>query len=177
MKSTGPILVMLMSVLAFYFYFIPKYQDVVELQELNNEYRSAISRSNDLRDKVSETFSRFETFNTLAVSNLNMVIPRSIDNTEFSNYISGIAGRNNASITSMSFSRPAPRRGQNDTQPYSHVSAEISLVANYQNILNFLIDIEGSLMKLDVVSFSIRPQTDGFYAVNMTIQAYELKSN
>src|SRR3989344_153515 len=180
MKNNTAIILLLLSVGLFYTFTNDQYQDVKKLYALSSEYRNvlqSVSAIVELRDRLLVTY---ETFPKAEVERINEVLPDNIDNVQLALDLDAMASRYGISIESIQAEVGVGNDASLVVLPenagvYEKATVSLSFVANYENFMRLLADIEKSLRIMDVKSISFQTSESGFYEYEISADTYWLK--
>ncbi|KKT14510.1 MAG: hypothetical protein UW76_C0026G0007 [Parcubacteria group bacterium GW2011_GWF2_44_8b] len=180
MKNNTAIILLLLSVGLFYTFTNDQYQDVKKLYALSSEYRNvlqSVSAIVELRDRLLVTY---ETFPKAEIERINQVLPDNIDNVQLALDLDAMASRYGISIESIQAEVGVGNDASLVVLPenagvYEKATVSLSFVANYENFMRLLADIEKSLRIMDVKSISFQTSESGFYEYEISADTYWLK--
>lgn len=179
-------LLMLLSVIALYFYAYPTYQKIQVLQVQQEGYHDALDKLDELKAKTVALQQKINALPTADVDKVNEMISDSFESPRIMLDLEGIAKQNKIKITSVNESVSQSQQSRQNTTTasadaptgISHSDITVTLDGEYKNFSGFLTDIESSNEIFDVIDASYLPSKDkktvgGTYT--LTLRTYSLK--
>src|SRR3989344_5552874 len=176
-----PVILLIAAVGMFMLYTNPAYQGAKTLQAQEASYKDALTKSAELRAIRDQLLQKRATFVASDIDKLQHVLPDNVDNIRLIIDINNIAARHNISLTNVALgdvsqvattaSAAAVGSGNN---PVGSVTVGFSIVANYDNYLAFLQDIEHSLRIVDVDKISFTAATANLNTYMFDVRTYWL---
>ncbi len=179
MKALTPIVLILISLGLFFWYIDPTYAHIRELQTQEATYDGALNKSKELQSVRDQLLSRYNTFDTNALTRLTKLLPDTVDNVRFLIDLDSIASRYGMRVKNASIDKApttaAPGTIGPDQSSYGSLQVSFSVSGTYTNFLAFLGDVEKSLRLVDVVGISFTTNDAGTYDYSVTIRTYWLR--
>ena len=180
MKNNTAIVLILLSVGLFYTFSNGQYKDVQEIQAVANEYRNVLGSASDvvqLRDNLMVTYNMFP---VEEIDRINKILPDNIDTVELALDLDTMASAHDISIKSVQTTmNKGDSRGlivlPENAGVYEKATISISFVANYENFMRLIADIERSLRIMDIKLISFQANDSGLYEYKISAETYWLK--
>lgn len=180
-----PLILLMAAIGLFVLYTNPTYQDgatgIKALSEKSASYDDAFKKSSELRAVRDTLLARRSTFATSDIDKLKHVLPDNVDNIRLIIDINNIAARHSLSLTNVALGdvsqNPAVASvatvGQS-ASPVGSVTVGFSLIANYDDYLAFLQDLEHSLRIVDIEKISFIITTANLNTYTFNVRTYWL---
>ncbi|MFA7252767.1 MAG: type 4a pilus biogenesis protein PilO [Candidatus Paceibacterota bacterium] len=187
MNFITPIILIIISIAAFFGYVDPTYRGVDpsgvkrSIQDLrleDGEYQKALNDTQEIRAKRDSLQATSNNFDPDALLKLESLLPDNIDNIKLVMDMNHIADIHNLVLKNIKLDTAAkadPNKLGADNKPYGTVGLSFSVTASYDNFQNFLTDLEKSLRLVDVVDLSVSGNDTGFYEFSVGLRTYWLK--
>lgn len=177
----------------FFGYTRPTYDNVRSLQQENEQFDEALSRSRELQELRQSLLSRYNTFAGRDLTRLNNLLPDHVDNVRLVLDLDRMAAQYGMAIQNMIINRSDEGDGGSGTVigslssqagTYESLTMQFATVASYENFVRFLEDLESSLRIVDLTALSMEPvevdedrpeDADPLYQFNATIRTYWLR--
>ena len=180
-KLAFPIILILLSVGLFFTYIDPTYKDVKKIIIEEEKFDEALNKSKELQEIRNKLLSKYNTFSSNDLERLTKLLPDNVDNVRLILDIDYIASTYGMRIKNVSVStideRQAGTIGSSEA-PYRSVNLSFSVMSSYENIIEFIKDIERSLRIVDITNISFTQpgdDSDNLYEYFIGIKTYWLK--
>lgn len=180
-KLAFPIIFILLAAGLFFTYIDPAYKDVKKIIVEEQRFDEALDKSKELQEVRNKLLSKYNTFSTNDLDRLKKLLPDNVDNVRLVLDIDHIASTYGMRIKDVAISAVDERQagviGQNDA-PYRSVNLSFSVLSSYENMINFIKNIEKSLRIVDITDISFtqpRADSDNLYEYHIGIKTYWLK--
>ncbi|MDO8518518.1 MAG: type 4a pilus biogenesis protein PilO [bacterium] len=180
-----PLILTLAAIGLFALYTNPTYKDgetgIGALSAKSASYDDAFEKSSELRAMRDKLLAQRSTFATSDIGKLQHVLPDNVDNIRLIIDINNIAARHSLSLTNVALGDVSQSQsvasiaavGQSSS-PVGSVTVGFSLVANYDDYLAFLQDLEHSLRIVDIEKMSFTVATANLNTYTFTVRTYWL---
>lgn len=180
LRKISPIILILVSVGAFFAFIQPRYESLLKEKVLADEYADTFDNSTLLLNKRDDLLKEENnSFNPEDLVRLKKMLPDGVDNVRLILDIDGIANRYGLSIRNTRVGQDISTAGGQGTlssvQPYGSISLSFSVSASYATFLKFLNDLERSLRLVDIVSLQVKADRPDFYNFDIVLKTYWLK--
>jgi len=184
-KLTFPILFILLAVGLFFVYIDPTYKDIQNTLKEEAKFDQALDKSRELQEVRDKLLSKYNAFSTSDLDRLSKLLPDHVDNVRLVLDIDHIASTYGMRLKNVAISAKEDRHEDvigPDTNPYKSVSLSFSIASTYDNLKQFIKDLERSLRIVDVTSIaleSLETVTGGsgeLYSYNISLKTYWLKN-
>lgn len=174
-----PILFFIAAIGLFFGYTNSTYEVIKKLQVEAGEFDEALAKSRELGRVRDELLTRFNTFPSRQLEQLEKFLPDNVDNVRLILDIDNIASKYglriqnvvvSSALTSQASSVVIVQEGLFDS-----VELGFTVITGYENFLQFIEDLETSLRLVDVVSLSFRVIDNTLYSHSFRIRTYWLK--
>lgn len=181
MRFIIPTILLIAAVGLFALYTNPTYQAAQGVQAQVASYNEALTQSQEIVAVRNQLLSKYNTFSSQDVQDLQTVLPDNVDNIRLIIDINNIASRHNLALGNVALGSVSnsPTSQSNLSSGVSgsavgSVEVGFSVTTSYENMLSFLQDLEHSLRLIDVtgLSFSAGGKDDDTYS--FTIRTYWL---
>lgn len=171
MKNGLSLILILVSIVAGYFYIYPMYQDIGVLQEQQQEYEETLADFAEVESRKAELIAQYNNLSDADKRNIEIAVPEEVNIPLLVLDLAGIGADHNTDVDSVDTSFTENDGG------VSYVDVTITLTATYDEFNGFMQDVEDSTQILDVVEVSRAEDTEartelGNYDV--TLRAYYL---
>lgn len=180
-RLTFPIIFILLSAGLFFGFIDSTYDNVQKILEDEEKFDQALDKSKELQEVRDKLLSRYNTFSTSDLDRLIKLLPDNVDNVRLVLDIDHIASVYGMRIKDVTVRKAQDRQtgviGPNE-KPYESVILSFSMISSYENLIQFIKDIERSLRIVDVAEISLIPSKIGdgnLYEYNIRIKTYWLK--
>ncbi len=165
----------------FVLYTNPTYQTIKTLGVEQASYDDALAKSSELHAVRDQLLAKRATFAQADIDKLQHVLPDNVDNIRLIIDINNIASRHGLSLANValgevsggSTAASAAAVGASGS-PIGSVTVGFSLVANYDNYLAFLQDLEHSLRIVDIEKISFRADGGVLNTYTFQVRTYWL---
>lgn len=191
-----PIVIIGISIIVFFTFTKPIYEDIPALTAEVNSYDEALNNSKALENERDKLTSKYNAISKEDLDKLEKLLPDNIDNIRLILELEKVAAPYGMVLKDVKYNAGesdstslatggvaaggAPRGAvQKD---YKVLTMDFSVSGNYNNFLNFTRDLESNLRIIDIssVTFSseVDPKTNagGLYKYNFTIKTYWLRN-
>ncbi|MDP6387840.1 MAG: type 4a pilus biogenesis protein PilO [Candidatus Pacebacteria bacterium] len=180
-RLTFPIIFILLSAGLFFGFIDPTYEDVKEILKEEEKFDQALDKSKELQKIRDELLSRYNTFSISNLDRLTKLLPDNVDNVRLVLDIDHIASVYGMRIKNVTVKKSEDRKigviGPSE-KPYESVKLSFSISSSYEDLIQFVKDIEKSLRIVDVVEISLIPSKMGdvnLYEYDIGVKTYWLK--
>ncbi len=197
MKNTSSIIIILVSIGAFFFYVDPEYKEVKKLQAEVEENKKILQIANRLDTKKEELGSKFNQISQAEKADLEKLLPDTVDNVRLIIDMNNIAEKFGIVIRDIGIDRKEsdtkePKRVVSqssnfedivpedaikyvDTSKVGVITFSFSVSAKYEVFLEFLKQLEESLRLVDIRNIEVSRGQGVFYDYKITLDTYWLK--
>lgn len=198
MKFIFSILLIIISIILFFWIVNPLYSDVSTLRTEVATYNVALNNSKELQATRDQLTENYKNINKLDRERLERFLPNTVNNIRFILEIERIANMHSMPIKNVRFQPEkvsgdvssdankvvTPKQGttvvtsgnQVASLPYGSFPIEFSTEGDYNTFVLFLKDLEHNLRLIDIKSISFTvPQPDKNGIINPNIYTYNLK--
>ena len=192
MKLLFPILIILISVVAFYSFINPILNDplthpagvatggIKALTEHEKVLKASLQDADDLRAKISELTNRMNAIPQSDLNRLDNFLPDSVNEVQLVTDIDNIAKRSAMTIDQVNLQvSQAPssvRQSSLGVRPAEIANLNVTFQATgtYSQLRSFMSDVAQSLRILDIsdISFTVDQQDSGRHDYNITLTTY-----
>lgn len=176
MRLLTPVILLIVSGVAFFMFIDPTYSEIRELQSEQELFAEALDNSKELQTVRDELLSEYNSFSSNDLQRLEKMLPNSVDNVRLVRDLDGIAeehGMTPRNVTvqiSEQNTQAGPREGT-----LGSVLVSFSVNGSYETFQNFLQDLEKSLRLMDIVDVSFTASEQNLYEYNVSIRTYWIK--
>lgn len=176
-----PIILILLSAGLFFGFIDPTYNDIQKILQEEAKFDQALDKSKELQEVRDRLLSRYNTFSTNDLSRLTKLLPDNVDNVRLVLDIDNIASVYGIRVKNVAISKALDSQAGvigPKKKPYDSVILSFSITSSYENLIQFIKDIERSLRIVDVTEISLIPSKTGeenLYEYNIGIKTYWLK--
>lgn len=185
MRFVLPIILIAISITAFFFYVNPMYTDVKALRASVADYDKALSRAKELQKTRDDLVSAYNAIPKDDIDRIVKFLPNSVDNIELILQIQQIASIHGMAIKDINFTPPAesdseapdPRVKANTANAFGVFELDFKTSASYDQFIAFLKDLEQNLRLIDTssISFSVPQPTKVKTGVDLNTYDYAFK--
>lgn len=163
-----PIILIGISVGAFFTFVAPEYEEVKALGKIDKEFQSKIRQGEEIRKKKREITEEYErNISTDDLERLEKMVPNHMDNVELIVDIDRIAKEDGVRIGEISLVQNSNKKETGGTsieilenRNYESVNLAFSFVTKYENFKSFIDNLRRSLRLLDIVSINFTENND-----------------
>jgi Tfp pilus assembly protein PilO len=164
-----PIILIAISVGAFFAFIDPEYKKVQALGNIDKEFRSKIKQGEEIREKKRVITKEYEdNVSKDDLDRLKKMLPDNMNNVELIVDIDRIAKQDKIRIGEISLLRNSDQKKEVTTairiveaKNYESVNLSFSFITNYDNFKSFVDKIRKSLRLLDIVSVNFSKNQQG----------------
>ncbi len=197
MKFIFSILLIIISIILFFWIVNPLYSDVSSLRTEVATYNVALNNSKELQATRDQLTENYKNINKLDRERLERFLPNTVNNIRFILEIERIANMHSMPIKNVRFqpervsgdgtpevNKTPAKQGttvvtsgnQAASLPYGSFPIEFTTEGDYNTFVLFLKDLERNLRLIDIKSISFTvPQADKSGIINPNIYTYNLK--
>lgn len=196
-RALTPIILIILSLVIVFTYIKPTFESMQVKQEQAKEYQDALETAASFNDEVQRLLREVRSFEPENIRALERYVPDEIDSVAVMRDIDFLARQNSLALTSIATGGSAEngnersatvQRAQiggdttlpNGTQSQSTIprsqSFSLSVDGSYENLKNFLIDVERNAYPLAVadLSFGEPDEETGLFTFSLTLETYAL---
>ena len=187
MNIITPVILIIVSIVTFWFYVDPNYRgvdlgngarSVLDLQKEDADYQISLNNSKDVRAKRDILITKQNGIHPDNLSRLIKFLPDNVDNIKLTIDINQIATNHNLVLKNVKLDsaiKTDPNKVGSDTSKYGTVGLSFSVSSSYDNFQPFLTDLEKSLRLVDITSLSVSGNDTGIYDFSVGLKTYWLK--
>ena len=182
MRSFTPIILILVSVALFFVFVNPHYQQTQLLLEQKTEYEDALNRARELESARDELFTKYNSFSRTDLDRLYRLVPEEINIVKLVADMDDVAGRYGIAIKGISVEEEIVDNSmqivpEERVNSYLTTSISFSFEVKYDQLVNFIRDLEKSLQVIDIVSvsFSSDEKETEIYEYKIKFNTYRLR--
>ncbi|MFA7252437.1 MAG: type 4a pilus biogenesis protein PilO [Candidatus Paceibacterota bacterium] len=187
MNFITPIILIIISIAAFFGYVDPTYRgsdanperrSVQSLLAEDAEYQKALTDTQSIRENRDRLQNISNSFDPVQLEKLEKLLPNNIDNIKLVMDMNQIANIHNLILKNIKLDTATKADSSKlgtDNNPYGTVGLSFSVTASYDNFQNFLTDLERSLRLVDIVDLSVSANDTGLYEFAVSLKTYWLK--
>jgi hypothetical protein len=181
-KVLLPLILIIISIAAFFLWINPNYTKVKTLQTTLAESNKALDKVTELEAVRASLVDKENAFNQSDLAKLQKMLPDNVDNIRLFLDMQGVASRYSTSIQDISVAdqsaktpAPAAAIGPSGKQ-YGQMVLSFSVNIAYENLGLFLKDLENSLRVVEVksLSFMVDSKNPNSYKVSLGLNAFWL---
>ena len=180
-KVLFPLLLIVISIAAFFLWINPHYANVTALQTESNQSDDALAKVTQLESVRASLVDKENSFNQSDLAKLQALLPDNVDNIRLFLDIQGVASRYGTSIQNISVAdqgqtaKTTQAIGPSGKQ-YGQMTLSFSIATSYENLSLFLKDLENSLRLVEIksLSFTADNKAPNYYKVTLGINAFWL---
>lgn len=182
MRTTTPILSILIAVALFVFFTHPEYLETADIKEEIGQYQDAKEKYAEFSSKLEGKIQKKNALTAQESEGLVRLVPDTIDETQHLVDLETMAERHNmlfgnTSVESRDFA-PASRGGGQEKSAVSgeltSVDISFELVGTYAQFKSFLADLERSITIFEVTRMSFDVVEGPFQQFGLTVRTYAL---
>lgn len=189
MKLT-PIIFIVLAVGIFFLYVQPQNERFNEIKKIEQEYKMARDKANELRTKREGLQNKFKQVGIADQERLKKMLPDTIDNVRLLLDLTNIANRFGISPTAITISSgqevgaqaagaDAENKDQiiidNTSTGYGTIKIGFSFVATYEDYKRFLRELELSLRLIDIKQLTVRTSETPLNSYSIIFETYWLR--
>lgn len=182
MKRYTPIILILVSIAAFFIFIDPQYTEVQLLQKEKESNNSRLSLSKELQDKRDRLHASFNNISASEKDHLRKLLPDTVDNVRLILDINNIAETYGITIRNILVQGgeesdvPSTEVIQSDlSNEIGIITLSFSMTATYDVFVAFLQDLEEALRIVDIRRLNIDKVGEGFMSFSVTLDTYWLR--
>ncbi|MEK7514685.1 MAG: type 4a pilus biogenesis protein PilO [Patescibacteria group bacterium] len=176
MKSTLPVLLLLLSAGAFYFYINPGYARITGLQEEVRQHEATLADAESLGATRDSLVTTYNNFSSTDLARLEKMLPDKVDTVRLAAEINSIGQRYGITVKSFTVSEEKlPTEEEVLASPYRTLLVTFSFDGSYENFTQFLSDLESNIHIVDVSEIVFQEaSTGGIQAYRINLRTYAL---
>lgn len=180
MRTTTPILSILIAVLLFLFFTHPEYVKTMEIKNEIEQYREARNTYEQFSARLGEKYAKKTGRSAYEIERLDALIPEEADETRHLVDLEMLAEKNsllfgNTAVDSRDLT--SIKRDKESATPSEELrTTDISfeVVGTYGQVKSFLADLESSLVIFEVTDLSFTVVEGPFQQFKITVRTYAL---
>ena len=181
-RALLPILLVIISIIAFFMWINPQYANVQTLWTQQSQTNTALAQVAELQSVRASLVDKENSFNQADLAKLQKFLPDNVDNIRLFLDMQGVASRYGTSIQDISVAN----QGQSSTattqaigpsnKSYGQMVLSFSVNISYENLSLFLKDLEDSLRLIEIKSlgFTVDNKAPDTYKVSVGLDAFWL---
>ncbi len=177
-KHITPVILVMVSIALFFFFIVPRYEGIKDIQERIVPLNEALSNSKKIQAVRDGLLSSYNNIAEADLDRLQKILPDHVDNVRLILEVDRIASRNNMIlqnvVTRGSFRDEQNTLGPNDSL-FGKLRINFSIAGRYDSLVNFLSELEQSLRVVDVVALSFSRGEGDFYEYEIEVDTYWLR--
>lgn len=178
MKGIVPVILIAISVGAFFYYISPGYESVMSLQAQNKNLDEAVEASLELDRVKSDLEDRYNSISTADLRRLKKFLPERVDDVRLILDVTTLAEDLGIDLRDVQISEEVEsnnRREQEKVDGVETLILSFNFESTYADFLDLLLDLESSLRVIDVVELSFFSIEDSnLLDFSVTIKTYWL---
>lgn len=190
MRFVIPVILILVSVIAFIWFTNPTYQELKTIQAEASQYDEALTNSKRLQQERDTLSERYRAFPEESLTRLQSLLPDSADNIRLIIDIQRMAQSYGMTVSSIKFDTSDRTQTASPTgavtaanpadlaeasRDYGTFRLEFVTTSSYENFLKFTKDIETSLRLTDIEAVDFSAIDSGNYTYTIKLKTYWLK--
>jgi Tfp pilus assembly protein PilO len=187
MNLITPIILIIISIAAFFGYIDPNYRgtdlssgtrSVQSLQAEDSQYQTALNNTTEIRKKREALVTRRGQFNPADLTKLEKLLPDNVDNIKLVIDMNQIAQNHTLTLKNIKINTAAvadPNKLGQDNNKYGTLGLSFTVSSSYDNFQNFLTDLEKSERLVDITDLSVTGSDTGVYDFSIGLKTYWLK--
>lgn len=186
-KLIYPFIFFALTVFGFFWYLQPTYNEIQSIQEEIAAYDRTLSQVQQLQSELNSELEKQDAITNQQLQRLNRMLPETVDTVRYLIELDQIAAQHGMSINGVSFSGAPARFGgsggnneggsggevsegdsnnvtnanKNTANGYNSLDTSFSVSGSYQDVQNFMRDIERSSRLMDIISFKLSTADGG----------------
>lgn len=174
------VVLLLLSIGLFYTFTNAQYQDVKNLSTLMGEYKDALQKVSDIVELRDVLLADYGTIPKTEIDRTNKILPDNVDTVRLALDLDGMASRYGISIKNIQATTETNQDAglivlPEYADPYDKAIVSFSFVANYENFMLLLADVERNLRIMDVKKILFQANDSGLYEYQVSVETYWLK--
>ena len=157
MKSLTPILLITLSLGLFYLHVSPRYQSIQTLMTEEVQYKNALAKAGELQDRRDQLLTKYNGFSKSDSDRVKRLIPDTVNTVKLVADMNSIAGKYGITIKSIVTTQQKVDDSQAvggkgtaaPKKPYQTTLITFAFTSTYQNLVQYLKDLEKSLQLID----------------------------
>ncbi len=179
MKFLTPLILIGLSVAAFFFYINPTYTNIGALRKDNAQYKEALANAQVAQEHWNQLRSRYDSLTGDQLIRLKKFMPDKVDTIKLAVDLNAVAEKYGKGVRNIKFAdalEPAGDVGSGG-KPYGTTAVSYDVTMTYDNFLRYLKDLEQSLQFIDITNIGFQPAStaDATYNFTLTLKTYWLK--
>jgi Tfp pilus assembly protein PilO len=190
MKSFLSLLFISVSVVLFFVFIRPQYQELQATQEQVTFAKSNLETASNLTKSRDELIAKYGSISKTDLDNLKILLPDSVDNIRLIIQVNSLATKNGLSLlrsvdyqSNQDSAATDPNQNPDaQKQALGEFTISFQTTGQYKNFLAFVSDLEQNLRLVDVVKVEITPTAQGVQqnaasslSYKVTLKTYWLK--
>lgn len=179
MKGIVPVILIAISVGAFFYYISPGFESIKSLQAQNGNLEEAVEASQELDQVRSSLEERYNSLSTADLRRLKKFLPERIDDVRLILDVTSLAEEGGIDLRDVRISEEDSRnsrREQDSVEGIETLVLSFNFDSTYGDFLNLLLDLESSLRVIDVTELSfVATDNPNIYEFSVTIKTYWLR--
>lgn len=180
MKIFTPIVLIIISVALFFLFTDPRYDQVKELQAEEAKFDEALERSKELIELKDGLLAKYNSFSAEDLERLEKLLPDNVDNVRLILVIDNISAQYGLLLKDVSVDQPSsnvPSGAGQAQAELGSITLEFSVGSDYENFVQFIMDLEDSLRVVDItlLSFTVNEDESDEVEYTVGIETYWLR--
>ncbi len=182
-RTLLPLILIIISITAFFMWINPHYQNVKTLQSQLAESNDALAKFAQLDSLRASLVDKENALDPAGLDKLKKLLPDNIDNIQLFLDIQGVASRYGTSIGDISVPDQSSQSSSGGAigptgSQFGQMALAFSVNTSYDNLLLFLGDLEKSLRIVEIrsIAFASDDANPNTYKVTLGINAFWLNT-
>jgi Tfp pilus assembly protein PilO len=176
MKSSIPVLLLILSASAFYFYINPGYKDITELRAEISQYETALADAQSLAATRDSLVTVYNNLSSNDLARLEKMFPTEVDTVRLAAEINSIGQKYGITISGFDITeQQLPTEEEMLSSPYRTLVVKFSFESSYESFTQFLTDLESNVHISNISEIGFREAaSNGKQTHNLTLNMYVL---
>jgi len=183
MKKYLPLILIVISIIIFFLFIDPQYEEVQRLNKQKRENDNMLQLSQGLQRRRDLLQASYNNIGTEERRQLEKLLPDTVDNVRLVSDINSIAEQYGISISNIDVSKDSvnPDKTTNvstnveRTTDVGTITLGFTVTSTYEVFINFMRDLEETLRVVDIKSLNIRQGQGNFMVYEVIIDTYWLR--
>jgi Tfp pilus assembly protein PilO len=165
-----PTVLVIAAVFSFFWYSKPAYNEVRDLRSSIDEYDTALSRVAEIQDIRDQLLTRYSSLPGSSLYVLYKILPDEVSSVRFLIELDQVATKHGLTIQEPTYEGIDDEEGAGSYQP---TKVNFSTAGSYEDVLDFIRDVERSARLIDIVEMSVAANSS---SNDSTVQSGELNT-
>lgn len=183
LRTLTPVFAILLAIIVYFFFTKPIFEELVLIKEDLAKFDTALAKAGEVQSELKSLVAQKNNFGMIELDRLNALVPTRVDEVKLLADLKEMSRSLNILMGNFEVSRNTTltddsARGVEatvvDYADMHHSDISFAIIGTYENLKQLLMNIERSLVLLDVVNVTLGTAGADLMQFDITVRAYAL---